>query len=168
MTRTFLAAILLMAAMILPAAAGAVERGDNAFGLRAGYTSSNRSGIVGLYYQYAFSSRFRLAPDVDYSFRHRGSDALSLNLNGHFPLTAPAARYAVYPLAGLNYTSWNVHDHGLGGEDVSTRTDRLGLNIGAGAEYMATPSMRLGIEAKYRWIRNYSAAVITLSIGYCF
>lgn len=158
------------AVMLTSVSAFAIERGDKSVGIRAGYTTSNRSAVAGLYFQYAFSSRFRIAPDVDYSFRNRGQDAFSINLNGHFPITAPSNRLTVYPLAGLNYTTWNFHDDRTEtrSNDVSTRTDRLGLNVGAGADYMMTPTLKLGAEAKFRWTRDYNSGVFTVSIGYLF
>ncbi len=121
--------------------------------------------MAGLYFQYAFSSRFRLAPDVDYSFRNRGQDAFSFNINGHFPLTAPASRLTAYPLAGLNYTTWNTRNNA---DDSRSRTDRLGLNVGAGVDYRVTPTLKLGAEAKFRWAHNYNSGVITVAIGYRF
>lgn len=170
MTRKSAAAVI--AAIIIAfsaVTASAVEKGEKSMGVRAGYTTSNHSGVAGLYFTYAFSSRFRLAPDVDYSFRHNGSDAFSININAHVPVTAPESRFTLYPLAGLNYTSWNLHDISAGDtDDVSTRTDRLGLNIGAGVSYAATPTLRLGFESKLRWIRNYNSGVFTVSIGYVF
>ncbi len=158
--KCIVAVCLLIAA--LPAAG--IERGEKSVGLRAGYTTSNRSGVAGLYFQYAFSSRFRLAPDVDYSFRNDGHDAFSINLNGHFPLTAPSSRLTAYPLAGLNYTTWNYREPD--NNDVSARTDRLGLNAGAGVDYLVTPTLKLGADAKFRWTRDYNSGVFTVSIGY--
>lgn len=146
-------------------AANAIERGEKSVGLRTGYTTSNHSAVAGLYFQYAFSSRFRLAPDVDYSFRNRGQDAFSFNINGHFPLTDPSSRLTAYPLAGLNYTTWNIRTNA---DDSRTRTDRLGLNVGAGVDYRVTSTLKLGAEAKFRWTRDYNSGVITVSIGYCF
>ncbi len=170
MTRKFAAAVIAAIVMTFSAAtASAVEKGEKSMGVRAGYTTSNHSGVAGLYFSYAFSSRFRLAPDVDYSFRHNGTDAFSININAHVPVTVPQSRFTVYPLAGLNYTSWNLRERSTGDyDDVSTRTDRLGINIGAGADLAVTPTLRLGFESKLRWIRNYNSGVFTVSIGYVF
>ncbi len=89
-----------------------------------------------------------------------------LNLNGHFPLTAPSSRLTAYPLAGLNYTTWNYREPD--NNDVSARTDRLGLNAGAGVDYLVTPTLKLGADAKFRWTRDYNSGVFTVSIGYVF
>lgn len=165
----------LIAAVIIAcgsSSAWAIEKGDKSVGIRAGFSSSNTSGVAGLYFRYAFSSRFRLAPDVDYTFRHKGMDAFSIDLNAHVPVTPAASRLTVYPLAGINYTSWNQHgtpaDPSLDYNDVTTRVDRLGINAGAGADYAVTPTLRLGFEGKYRWTRNRSSCVLTVSIGYAF
>lgn len=167
----FVAAIIAaMLVCVLPDSASALGKGEKSLGFRAGYTSSNQSAVAGMYFQYAFSSHFRLAPDVDYSFRHNGNDAFSINLNAHVPFGFSADRLAFYPLAGLNYTSWNIHkiDDIADNDDTKSRIDRLGLNVGAGLEYYVKPTLKLAFEGKYRWTRDYNSGVFTVSIGYIF
>ena len=148
----------------------AIGKGEKSLGFRAGYTSSNQSAVAGMYFQYAFSRHFRLSPDVDYSFRHNGNDALSINLNAHVPFGLSADRFAIYPLAGLNYTSWNIHEIKdiEDNNDAKNRVDRLGMNVGAGIEYYAKPSLKLAFEGKYRWTKDYDSGVFNVSIGYIF
>lgn len=161
--RKFLLPLLLL---ILPLCAMGAGKGEKSVGLRGGYTGANRSAVAGVYFQYSFSDKLRIAPDIDYSFRHRGTDAISLNLNLHSPFTlAPGA--AFYPLAGLNYTSWNIH-RTVDIDDAKSRVDRLGFNIGGGVEYYVKTTLKLALEGKYRWTRDYDSAVFTLSIGYIF
>lgn len=145
-------------------------KGEKSVGLRGGYTTANKSAVAGLYFQYSFSDHFRIAPDIDYSFRNNGTDAISLNLNAHVPFRFESEKVALYPLAGLNYTSWNIHKRIEieDNDDAKSRIDRLGLNIGGGVEYYVKPTLKLGFEGKYRWTRDYNSGVLNLSIGYVF
>lgn len=150
------------------------QRGEKSLGIKGGYNTHNESAIGGLYFQYRFSRYFRIAPDVEYVFRHSGKDALSINCNAHVPFAlAATGRVNVYPLAGLNYTSWNYHPSkpdvaGDTGDDVSSRVNRLGLNVGAGLEYYIKPTLKIAFEGKYTMARHDNFGGISLSIGYIF
>ena len=148
----------------------AVEKGEKSMGFRGGYTTNNQSAVAGIYFQYAFSSHFRLAPDVSYTFRNNGTDAYSINLNAHVPFSFSENRFAFYPLAGLDYTSWNIRGRKELDEndDAKSRVDRLGFNFGAGIEYYAKPTLKLAFETKYRAMRDFGSGVFTVSIGYIF
>lgn len=148
----------------------------NSLGVRVGYNSRNESPVAGLWYQHSFSRHFRLAPNVDYYFRHNSTDALSLNCNVHFPWeVGQSGRVSVYPFAGVNYVSWNNHfdstvdsESNGSSDDVTTRVNRFGFNIGGGVEYRVTPTMKVSLEVKGAFVKNYSSATATVSIGYMF
>lgn len=163
--RSIAISALATAALIIPSRAIA---GEKTVGIRAGYNTRATTAVAGVVFQYTFSNHFRISPNVDYYFRHDGADALSLNVNTHFPFHASAGRFGFYPLAGLNYTSWNYHFDDEATNDVSTRVSRLGLNAGAGLEFYATPSLKLSLEAKATFIKQYSSGTFSLSIGYVF
>lgn len=147
-------------------------------GLRVGYNSRNSSPVAGLWFQHEFAPHFRLAPNVDYIFKRDNTDALSINCNGQFPFRfGQSGAFVFYPLAGLNYTSWNYHhdddpavsDSSADGDgDVTSRKNRFGLNAGAGLEYRVSPTLKFALEAKGTLVKSYSSATITLSIGYVF
>lgn len=146
---------------------------ENSMGVRLGYNTRNSSPAAGLWFQHEFTRHFRLAPNVDYIFRHDNTDALSFNCNAQFPFRfGQYEAFAVYPLAGLNYTSWNYHHDDNpaveGVDDVTSRNNRFGFNAGAGLEYRVTPTLKLALEAKGTLVKSYSSATITLSIGYIF
>lgn len=150
-------------------AAGAVERGEKTLGLRAGFNGRNSSGLAGVMFQYAFSSRFRLAPNVDYVFRHKSTDAYSVSVNAHFPINFGSyKRFDIYPLAGVNFISWNHRLNDTDGHDTSSRTSHMGLNIGGGMEFYCTPSLKICAEGKFNWVTNYNSGVVNLGIGYVF
>lgn len=149
--------------LCLPAAAQ-VERSQKSVGLRAGYVTRNRSAIAGLGLTYALSSRVRLAPAVGYVFRHREQDGFLFNLDCQYVVPV-AQRAALYPLAGAVFSSWNRHEPS---DDTSQRTTRLGVDLGAGIEYHATPALRLSAEARFDWVRHYDTGVFTVGISYLF
>lgn len=148
-----------------------VKKGEKSFGPKIGYVSKNESASAGLFFQYAFSSHLRLAPEIGYIFRHNNMDAFTFDLNAQFPFGFTGERVAFYPLAGLNYSSWNSHFHADDldkTDDVSTRTARIGLNAGAGFELRCNESLKLTLEAKYCLIKHYNSALISAGISFIF
>lgn len=145
-------------------------RGEKTVGLAAGYHSYNHSGAAGLLFTYRFSEHFRLAPSAEYVFRHHNQDALVINLNAEVPFQVHP-RCDIFPYAGINYSSWNRHGalrHTDDNHDVGNRTSRLGLNAGAGVNFHASTSMRLGLVAGYAFVKDYGGALVMVSIGYSF
>lgn len=148
------------------------QRGEKSVGLRAGFTTRNTTASAGLYFSYRFTEHFRIAPKVDYAFRHHKTDAFSFNFDTEYPVALNAARSVnFYPIAGLNYSTYSTHaslaevDESL---DATVRDNHFGLNLGAGLEYFATPTLRLAFESKCQLISQYTGAWLTLSIGYRF
>ena len=144
-------------------------RGEKSLGLRGGYNTRNESAVAVLYFQYAFSRHFRLAPNVDYVFRNDGTDAYSANINTHFPIAFDRnERFAVYPFTGVNFISWNHRINNIDGQQTSSRTSRLGPNFGVGMEYYCTQSLKISIEGKFSLVKSYNSGVFNIGIGYVF
>lgn len=164
-------ALLLMLTVMAVPASGQVVKGEKSFGPKLGYISKNKSAIAGLFFQYAFSEHFRVAPEIGYVFRHNDLDAFTIDVNAHIPFGFTGEKVAFYPLAGLNYSSWNSHFNREAFEDskdVSTRTNRFGANVGAGFELRCSESLKLSIEAKYCLIKSFSSAQIAAGISFVF
>lgn len=150
--------------------------GQKSVGLRAGFTSRNTTATAGLYFSYRFTEHFRFAPKVDYAFRHKGTDAFSFNFDAEMPVSLnPTENVNFYPIAGLNYSTFTSHFEAEStardaeeSDDSSQRVNRFGLNLGAGIEYFATPTLRLSMECKGQLIKQFSGAWVTLQIGYVF
>ena len=160
-----LVAILLIAASAITATAQSVK-GEKTFSVEAGYAGYNNSAIAGVEFTYRFSRHFRLAPSVDYVFRHQGMDALSININCQMPF-AVAPRIELYPLAGICFSGWNGHSTGEAG-DVTTRVTRFGINVGAGAGIHLSGRMVVGLAADYVFVKDFSGVEILAKIGYAF
>lgn len=78
--------------------------GEKTLGLQTGYITYNQSAVAGIEFTYRFNRNFRLAPSVNYVFRHKSVDALMINLNAqvlsHLPEMGgiPAGRYKLFEL----------------------------------------------------------------------
>lgn len=168
-----LRAIIAVAFIAIAALGASAQKGESCFGLQTGFTSNNRSAIAGLFYQYGLSSHLRIAPEMGCVFRHHDKDAFTVDLNCHVPLAITSSNAQLYPLAGLNFSSWNHHHIHVeagddGYDDVSTRKNKLGVNVGAGFQLMASAALKLKVEAKYTITTHYSTFVLGVGIGYVF
>jgi opacity protein-like surface antigen len=144
--------------------------GEKSLGFRFGYNTHNREPITGLQFTYRFNRLLRLSPDADYVFRRDGQDAMMANLNVDFMFPFAKGRCSVYPLAGLNYSSWNLHTDIRGeiSDDVSSRESHLGLNLGGGFDVNISSSMRFSVSAAYTFIQTFHGANIMAGIHYRF
>lgn len=158
--------VALLSFFMIPLQSSALD-GSKSVGLRGGYNTRNESGTAGLYFQYRFTKRFRLATDVDYVFRNKGIDGLLIDINAHVPFDFAGGRFGIYPLAGINYSTWSHHNTGENGSDTS-RKKRFGLNFGGGVDMHVTPSLRLFAEGKYTWVKHADCGAVCIGIGYCF
>lgn len=172
--RIILASAVAMLPAVAPTASAIGANGEKTVGVLTGYNTRNESAVAGLFLQYRVKRLVRIAPDVSYVFKHHNTDGLAINLNVHMPLSViPSGRVNLYPLAGLNYTSWSYHPKGtkpaiIDGDDVTERVSKFGLNVGVGLDIYATDNLKLFIEGKYVGVKNYSSGVITVGIGYRF
>ena len=78
--------------------------GEKTLGLQTGYITYNQSAVAGIEFTYRFNRNFRLAPSVNYVFRHKSVDALMINLNAQVLSICrkmggiPAGRYKLFEL----------------------------------------------------------------------
>ena len=153
--------------------AEAASRGEKTFGVRTGYVSRNKSADAGLFFQYTFSEHFRLQPAADIVFRHDDRDAFMIDLNAQVPFAMSTPNFSLYPFAGLNYSSWNYHSpmqdtEDRFSDDVTTRKNRFGVNLGAGFDLKLSETLKLNLEAGYTLVKSNSALRILVGIGYVF
>lgn len=158
--------ILILAAIIMPQAGRAANH-EKLFGLSGGYVTRNESAIASVWFTYGLNNYLRLSPNATYVFKHNGVDAFVINADCHFTFR-PAKKVVLYPLAGVGYWSWNTTTHIEDSDDVSSRVQRFALNVGAGAQWMATSTLLVGFEAKYALMKHSPSALFSVSIGYRF
>ena len=162
-----MAGLLLIVAVALLAMFPMAAR--TSFGLKTGYITKNNSALAGLVFRYNMGHHLRLASELGIVFRNEKLDALTVDANVHFPFELPSGKVGFYPLVGLAFNSWNHHEATDSGDsDVTSHTNCLGLNGGAGVDFYCTQSLRLGFEAKYTLIRHLPNGQFTISIAYVF
>ncbi|MCD8387786.1 MAG: porin family protein [Bacteroidales bacterium] len=157
----------LIAVLALPSRAAA-QKGEAVFGVQTGYTSTNESAIAGLFFQYGLTENLRIAPELGCVFRHKDLDAFTADINVQFPLRLGTNQGELYPLAGLAVASWTHHHVIPDMDDVSTRSTKVGANVGAGFQFNASPTLKIKIEAKYTIVSKYSTFVAAVGLGYIF
>lgn len=167
-----MATVVLLVATVLPSFAGGTLRGRKSMGIYGGYATRSESGVAGIYFNYRFSQCFMLAPSADYVFRHIDEDGFNIDLNAFVPFAVNSAQtVSLYPIGGVGYSAINRRSGDslmLTTADSRHRVDRFGLNVGTGAEWLVSPTLRLAFEGKWRWRTDYSSGLFTLSIGYVF
>ncbi len=146
------------------------QRGEKSVGLRGGFTTRNTTASAGLYFSYRFSQHFRFAPKMDYAFRNNDTDAFSFNFDTEYPIALNSTgNVNFYPIAGLNYTTFNIHSFDPENSiDSSERLNHFGLNVGVGIEYFATPTLRLAFESKCQFVKQNTGGWFNICIGYRF
>lgn len=163
-------AIITLAALLAPSCASAQTRsGEKSFGPKVGFVSRNTSATAGLAFQYSLSRVVRLSPEAAIIFRHNDLDALTVDLNVHFPIPFAGGRASVYPYVGANFTSWGRHGiHPESHDDVTSHSNQCGINAGCGVEYYIKKSLKLSAEARYTLMRHYPTAFVTAGIAFVF
>ncbi|MCM1223378.1 MAG: outer membrane beta-barrel protein [Lachnospiraceae bacterium] len=163
--------ISVMIALVIALACGGqkclAQRGEATFGIQTGYTSTNSSALAGLFFQYNLSGRLRIAPQAGCVFRNEGLDAFQADVNLHFPLKFTPDRAQLYPIVGLDFSSWTRHNE-VEERDATNRYSRLGGNAGIGFQFKPTSSLKLKAEGVYTVMKQYSTFAITFGIGYIF
>lgn len=90
----------------------------------------------------------------------------AVDANGHYKIEIMMDELDVYPLAGLNYSSYNTGKwNNDGGYKYSGNT--LGLNIGGGGRWKFAERLSAFAELKYV-ISSYSNAVFAAGVLYEF
>jgi len=156
--------LLLVFVTILSTSAFAqTEEGDQSIAANLGLGFDKLENVtLGIDYRFNISQEVRLAPSFTYFIKKDGLSAYSaeMNLNYVFPLTE---QFSFYPIGGLSFTSYNFDQN-----PFDTSVNRLGLNLGLGAEMYTYDNIIIGFEAKYRIVNDFSQPVIALRVGYSF
>jgi outer membrane immunogenic protein len=127
---------------------------DKRIGALLGYGSEIESLGVGANAEFPIIENLTIAPSFmfflpnDQDFVKTTIFEINANANYYFSKTESLSFYG---LGGLNYTSVKVQveDFGLGLGDFSSNTGRIGLNIGAGANFNIGSNWLPFAELKY-------------------
>lgn len=136
------------------------QRGEKTLGVAGGFATYNHSGYADLYFQYSFSNRVRIAPEVGYIFTHKGKTGFEASVDVHFPFRVYRG-INVYPLTGITYNNWNY-------KDSDSSSGYAGLDFGAGAEMYLTSNLKISLQAKYSLMKTADGGFFNLGFGYVF
>ena len=134
--------MILISMMFFIMSSASAQKGIQAFGVNLGYGSEIESASIGVKYQYNITNNIRLEPSANYFFEKRGVDMFDFNANAHY-LIPTENNIRLYPLAGLTFTRW----------DLGKVANRLGLNIGGGAEFDVSDNLFVNMELKYQIVK---------------
>ncbi|NDV66398.1 outer membrane protein [Bacteroides sp. 224] len=167
------------------------QKGEMAGGILLNYGTEIESLGIGAKFQYGITDAIRIEPSFDYYFGKNDFNMFDFNANVHY-LFNVAPKINIYPLAGLGYTSWKTvdfdFDFGYDDDDFdlwtranydddddydeydsgSSRSGKIAINLGAGAEYQLTNKLKINAELKYQIISNFNQLVFGVGLAYKF
>lgn len=97
------------------------------------------------------------------------NNLFAVDVNGHYKIEIMMDELDVYPLAGLNYSSYKNGVKVTFDEDESYQNEgnALGLNVGAGGRWKFADQLSVFAELKYT-VSNFSQVVLGAGVLYEF
>ena len=139
------------------------DRGEKSIGGQIMYGSYKSQLGIGVNYQVEIFNKFRLAPSVDFFVKHKDWSTVGLNFNAQY-LFEFTEGLKVYPLVGVNYSFWF--------NSLKNNTyymdDRLGCNLGIGAEIDLSQRVALTAELKGLFLKDFSQLIVGMGMQYKF
>lgn len=126
---------------------------------------------VGLRAQYGFGVHTRGVAEYKYFIDRHNLSAWELNADLHY-VFGSSDELLFYPLAGVKFTRW-TYDSARGnlpeGFPVEKYSkNRIGLNMGVGAQFALSEKTFIQPEIKYELVKDYSQFVFGVGFGYIF
>ncbi len=140
------------------------QQGESALGVNLNYGNDTNFGL-GVKYRYNLSDHVRIEPAFNYYFKHDYVSMWDLNANFHY-LCPVAENVTVYPLAGIGYANATAHlkEWGLDNESDG----KITVNLGAGADFQVSSSVKLNLELKYQIIDDFNQLVLSAGVVFAF
>ena len=176
-------------AALIGLCASAQEKGDMAVGVNLGVAPCLESGAsvtnfgIGAKFQYNVTDPIRLEAALDYGFKSKGVDAMTLGVNAHY-LFNVAEKFIVYPIVGLGYAHCGATASGIPDmdeddwmygdiDDYDTKSEsgsinRFYFNIGVGGQYDINDKLAVNLELKYQYIKDFNRLPISVGVAYKF
>lgn len=130
-----------------------------------------------LKYQYNITNPLRIEPSFNYFFENDNVSMLDLNVNFHY-LCPVAQSVKLYPLFGLTMSNWmfDMHDLDVDWDGDHVHVDdggnhnefRIGVNLGAGAEFALGRNWAMNVEFRYQLVDDFDQGVINFGAAYRF
>lgn len=143
------------------------QKGIQSVGVHLNYGTEIETIGIGMKYQYNLTNHIRFEPSMNYFFEKNDIDMFDINFNAHYILPLDS-NIRVYPLAGLTFTRWNLDLPDLDGWNNEGKKNKLGVNLGAGAEFDIQDEWMINFEIKYQLINKLDQAIISLGVAYMF
>lgn len=155
MKKFFLVSIVVLFSAVIVNA----QKGNISVGGQFNYASKNTMVGLGVNVQYEFVKNVRLEPEFIYYFENDGISILNCNLNFHY-LIKPGGHFTLYPIAGVSYARFM--------DDFWDDENRIGANVGFGAEYAINEHFRFYTEERIQILKEWNQSVTCLGIKYKF
>lgn len=183
-----------MCITLIGVCASAQEKGDMAVGLNLGVAPCLESGPsvtnfgIGVKFQYNISNPIRLEAAVDYGFKNKGIDVLTVGVNAHY-IFKLGKGFSIYPVAGIGYarlgmSSFDFDDYDFDDwysrgtrydywgydydDDESSASNKFYFNVGVGGQYDISDKFAVNLEIKYQYIKYFNRMPINIGISYRF
>ncbi len=149
----------------LPLLMQAQDYNTKCLGASVGYLFETKNVQAEVFFYLPIAKRWRIAPDVQYSFSYDNVYEWGIDGNIHY-LIPFAGRFTFYPLAGIAFQSW--HSRWMGEEILFVTENKFGINTGVGFEVTLPYRLNLHLEGKYIFMEKFHQPHISLGLGYRF
>ncbi len=136
------------------------QKGTSQIGVDLKYGSENDNIGLGIRGQHNFTDHIRGELAFSYFLKNDFLTNWDISANVHY-LFPVSQKITLYPILGLTYTAWNS-------EFFSEAIDRLGANIGAGAQFDLSSNWCINAEIKYQLVSDLDQVIPSIGVGYKF
>jgi outer membrane protein X len=119
--------------------------GQSRIGTKIAYGSEIESFAIGGKATFGLDNRFSISPEIMYFFENDNVSAFTLNGDLHYALNNNWSGFKPYLIGGVNYTDLDLNN----GRFDDRSDSEWGLNLGFGAAYPISSSVRFISEVKY-------------------
>lgn len=137
-----------------------INQGDIAAGANLVYGSKIENIGLGAKFQYTVIDHVRAEVGFNYFFKKHHQSMWDVNLNAHYLINVYQDRVLLYPIAGLSFASVE--------NEFDKDINRIGLNLGAGAQYMLNDNVGVTLEYRHSIMKDIDQGVIGLGVNYKF
>ena len=154
------------------AALAQAEKGDVATGVNLVYGFGIKSVGIGAKFQYTFLDRVRGEVGFNYYFKKDYVTMWDASVNAHYLVSVHQDNFFLYPLVGLTFASTSVDKSGaskkLQTSAIPDGHSRIGLNLGAGAQYQYSDHIGFTFEYRYSVMKDIDQSVLGIGVNYKF
>ncbi len=165
-------AIAVAALMGTTAAVAQATQGDIATGANIVYGFGVKSVGIGAKFQYTFIDNVRGEVGFNYFFKKDFVTMWDASINAHYLISVHQDNLFLYPIAGFTFATTSYDTKGaekkLKPEAIDKDHTRVGLNLGAGAQYQYNDHIGFTFEYRYSIMKDIDQSVIGLGVNYKF